>query len=167
MPAPAPRLVIMRHAPAEALTPHHHDDAARRLSPEGRRSMQAAGTALARLLPLPARIYTSPLARARETAELLAAMLGTAAPVATPRLAPGFARAALVRELAAARLEPLALVGHEPDLSGFVGWLLGGDAPPSVEFAKGTVCVTELAVPGSARLLAHYPLDALVRLARD
>lgn len=83
----------------------------------------------------------------------------------TPQLAPGFSREALVRDLAAVSREPLAIVGHEPDLSAFVGWLIGGDAPPDVEFGKGTVCVTELTRPGRARLFAHYPFDALVRLA--
>ena len=165
MPAHGPQLLVMRHGPAEA--PGHHGDADRRLTPVGRRLTDTACGALARVVPKPARIYTSPLARARETADLLATAMGADAPVVTPSLAPGFDRVTLGRELAAARLQPLAMVGHEPDLSAFVGWLLGGEWAPLVEFDKGTACLTELARPGTARLLALYPLDAMANLGEE
>ncbi len=157
----------MRHGPAEALGPFHVDDTKRRLTIEGRRRTRDACAVLARVAPKPARVYTSPLIRARETAGLLADATGAGEPVVTPLLAPGFDRLRLAQELVASRLQPLAVVGHEPDLSSLVGWLLGGDTPPSVVFGKGTVCLTELTTPGRARLLAFYPLDALVRLGDE
>jgi phosphohistidine phosphatase len=158
-----PHVLVMRHGPAEPAG--HGKDADRRLTAEGRKRTRRAAAALAVIAPIPARIYTSPLVRARETAEILAAATGAASPLVTPLLAPGFARANLVRELVHARIEPLAIVGHEPDLSGFVGWLLGGRHEVRLKFGKGSACLVRFAEPGEAELLALYPLDALTRLA--
>ncbi|MGH8427128.1 MAG: SixA phosphatase family protein [Gammaproteobacteria bacterium] len=157
------RLLVMRHGPAEPCGAE--GDAARRLSPDGREHTRVAAAALARILPAPKRIYTSPLLRARETAELLAAAFGMDAPVATPLLAPGFERKRIANELARANVEPLAIVGHEPDLSAFVGWLIGGGA--RIRLGKGAACLLEFAPPDNATLWALYPLDAFAHLPLD
>lgn len=157
------QVLVMRHGPAEPAG--HGGDAGRRLSHEGRKRTRLAARALAAVAPIPARIYTSPLVRARETAEILAAATGAPVPVATPLLEPGFDRRELARELAHARIEPLAVVGHEPDLSGFVGWLLGGGHAVRLKLGKGSACLLRLADAGESELLALYPLDALARLA--
>ncbi|MGH8225304.1 MAG: SixA phosphatase family protein [Gammaproteobacteria bacterium] len=154
-----PWLLVMRHGPAESSAPA--GDAARRLSAVGRERTRLAANALARMLPAPACIYTSPLARARETAELLAAAFGTATPLATPLLAPGFNRSRLADELARSEAPSFAIVGHEPDLSEFVGWLIGGSAGARVKFGKGSAGLIDLARPGAAVLHALYPLDSL------
>ena len=156
------RLLVMRHGPAEPCGAG--GDAARRLSPDGRERTRLATAALARILPVPGRIYTSPLPRARETAELLAAAFGTNAPVVTPLLAPGFERARIANELARAGIEPLAIVGHEPDLSAFVGWLIGGGA--RIRLGKGAACLLEFTPPDKATLWALHPLDAFAHLPR-
>lgn len=157
------QLLVVRHGPAEAA--RHGDDAARRLSAEGRRRMRAAAAALARLLPAPARIATSPLVRARETAEVLAVAWNAPAPVATPLLAPGFDAEALLRELRHGDPGLVAAVGHEPDLSEFVGWLLGGPHRVRVKLGKGSACLVDLADPGGCGLHALFPLAALERCA--
>lgn len=158
-----PQLLVLRHGPAEPAG--HGTDAARRLSAEGRRLTRSATGALARIVSQPERIYTSPLVRARETAEILAAAVGAAPPIATPLLAPGFQRRELARELARCGLERFAIVGHEPDLSGFIGWLLGGRHEARVKLGKGAACLLDFAPAGEAQLLALYPLDTLVHLA--
>lgn len=155
-------LVVMRHGPAEGLAPHHAGDAERRLTPQGRARTERACAALGRLLPRLERIYTSPYLRARETAELLAAALEAPAPTVTPLLAPGFEPARLAQMLAEGGERGMAIVAHEPDLSGFVGWLGGG----RVTMGKGTACVTELAAPGTAQLFGLYSLEALEALER-
>ncbi len=147
------RLVIMRHGPAEALSAGQGSDAERRLTPEGRVQTVQTCAVLARLLPSLERIYTSPYVRAQETAELLAAALETPTPTVTPLLAPGFEREQLARMLAVDGGPSVAIVAHEPDLSGFVAWLSGA----RVAMGKGTACLTELAVPGTAQLFALYP----------
>lgn len=150
------RLLVMRHGPAEALAAHHAGDAERRLTGEGRERTARACEALARFLHPPDRIYSSPYQRACETAELLAEAFETPELAVTPLLKPGFDHEQLARMIA----EPggtAAIVAHEPDLSEFLGWLSGA----RVAMDKGTVCVTELAAPGTAQLFAIYSLDAL------
>lgn len=152
----------MRHGPAEALSAEHGRDADRRLTPQGYDQTEQACAALARLLPPLERIYTSPYLRACETAELLATALEVPAPTVTPLLAPGFDRARLAQMLAEDG-RPAVIVAHEPDLSEFIAWLSGA----RVEMDKGTACLTELAEPGTARLFALYPLNALNALDDD
>lgn len=157
------RLLVMRHGPAEAAGPA--GDAGRALSVEGRERMRLGLAALARILPAPRRIYTSPLLRARQTAELLAAAFDADSPVVTPLLAPGFDRRRLLDELARAALAPLAIVAHEPDVSGLVAWALGTSG--GVEFDKGSACLLEIRDAHRAVLHALYPLEAMTRLARS
>jgi len=73
------RLLVIRHAPAgdrEAWSAEGKDDRARPLTAAGRRKMREAANGLARLVPRPAALGTSPLVRARETARLAARALG-------------------------------------------------------------------------------------------
>lgn len=153
------RLLVMRHGPAEALGLGHAGDADRRLTPAGRERTEQACAVLAHLLPEIGRIYTSPYLRARETADLLASALSLATPEATPLLAPGFDRQALTRMLAEGDGRPVAIVGHEPDLSGFVAWMSGA----RVVMDKGTACLIELGQPGAAQLHALYQQEALLK----
>ena len=156
---PGTRILVMRHGPAEALGLGHAGDAERRLTPAGRERTEQACAVLAQLMPEIGRIYTSPYLRARETADLLAAALALPTPEATPLLMPGFDRSALVQMLAEGDGRPAAIVGHEPDLSGFVAWMSGA----RVIMDKGTACLIELAPPGAAQLHALYQQEALLR----
>jgi phosphohistidine phosphatase len=157
---PGTRILVMRHGPAEALGLGHEGDAARRLTPLGRERTEQACAVLSQVLPEFGRVYTSPFLRARETADMLAAALSLAAPQATPLLAPGFDRHALARMLAEGDGRPVAIVGHEPDLSAFVAWLSGA----RVVMDKGTACLLELAEPGTAQIHAVYPQEALLNM---
>ena len=160
---PGTPVLIMRHGPAESLGLDHAGDADRRLTREGRARTEKACQLLASLLPELASVYTSPFIRARETAALLAAAFSLESPRPTPLLEPGFDRVTLVRMLAGGDGRPVAIVGHEPDLSGLVGWLTGA----RVHMDKGTACLTELARPGEARLFALYQQPALLNLAAN
>lgn len=155
---PGTRILVMRHGPAEALGLGHSGDADRRLTPAGRKRTEQACAVLAQLLPEMGRVYTSPYLRARETADLLAAALSVANAEATPLLAPGFDRMALARMLAEGDGQPVAVVGHEPDLSSFIAWMSGA----RVVMDKGTACLIELAQPGAAHLYALYQQEALL-----
>lgn len=156
-------LYVMRHGIAEDPDPSGvGDDAERELTPEGRKKTRRAACGLRALGADFDVIYTSPLARARQTAELVAAEFGLAALLVrqTTSLSPGAAFADLFRDLAA---EPptsnILLVGHEPHLSGLISYLLTGNAE-SVEITmkKGSVCGVELrgmppTEPGTLRFL--------------
>jgi phosphohistidine phosphatase len=70
------RIYVMRHGPAEDVAPTGRDRD-RALSTEGRATVERTASALRRVRgePLP-RVVSSPLVRARQTAELMAARVG-------------------------------------------------------------------------------------------
>lgn len=98
-------------------------------------------------------IVTSPLVRAVQTAELLAAGLDYDGELAVSReLAPGFDREGLARLLAGRPgASHVAIVGHEPDVGRVVADLLG--RPEAVPLRKGMAVALELdPATGTARL---------------
>lgn len=101
--------------------PHRH------LTPAGRRQARAIGDRLRWHDCTPTRIWSSPLVRAIQTAELVAAALGCDAAVESlPVLAPDENPRSVVAALAALPADAAVLVvGHEPGLSA-VGALLVG-----------------------------------------
>ena len=113
------RLYVVRHAKAEPGEP----DELRPLAKKGREQVRELR---ARLQDVDFDcVVSSPLRRARETAELLAL-----APVELDdRLAPG-AGADDVRAAVAGRGETVMVVGHQPDCGRVVAELTGGPEPP-------------------------------------
>jgi phosphohistidine phosphatase len=119
------------------------EDAARRLSPRGREAVRALGQFLQRSGAVQAeRILHSPLARARETAELLGEALGLPLQESNglrPEDSP-FATAERLERSEAS----LMLVGHDPHLSSLAALLVsGGGATGGVEMKKGTAACLE------------------------
>jgi phosphohistidine phosphatase len=117
------RLFVIRHAEAESGEP----DELRRLSPEGREQARELGKRLAAEGVRPDAILTSPLLRARETGEALAAEIG-AESESSEALAPG-ATAAGVRTAIEGRGETVLVVGQQPDC-GQIAAELGDGAEP-------------------------------------
>ncbi len=126
------QIFLVRHAEAvdESLSlrdPH------RSLTARGRTQARALGDRLRWHDCVPTHVWTSPLVRAVQTAELVVAGIGCDAPVdVIPDLAPdGSARdlVAAVRALPASSV--VVLVGHEPSLSGIGALLVGArELPP-------------------------------------
>jgi phosphohistidine phosphatase len=91
-------------------------------------------------------IFTSPLVRARQTANLLAAGLKDKPPIKVKvieTLSPGHAPASVLHELArTAKQNRIALVGHEPGLGELAAHLIG--SPRAIPFRKGGVCRVDL-----------------------
>jgi phosphohistidine phosphatase len=89
-------------------------------------------------------IFTSPLVRAKQTADLLAAHISGKPPVKLlPALAPGHAPDEVLAQLAkSVRRRRVALVGHEPGLGELAAHLLGAKRP--LPFRKGGVCRIDL-----------------------
>ena len=118
----AVRLYLVRHAKAAPGDP----DELRPLTAEGREQARLLAGRLA--AEQPEAVVTSPLLRARETAELLARACGLQAEP-DDRLAPG-ATPGEVRATASGRGERVVVVGHQPDLGRVVAALTGGAEPP-------------------------------------
>ncbi len=144
-------LYFFRHGHAEDAQGPDFDDFARKLTDKGVERTQAAARALHKLGVKPARIYTSPRLRARQTADILSSELGIA-PEARQELNFGFNPQlipALITDIA--NDATLMLVGHEPDLSITVGALVGG---AEIEMKKGGVARVDL--------LARTPLRGML-----
>jgi len=144
-------LYFFRHGHAEDAQGPDFDDFARKLTDKGIERTVSAGQALAKLGVKPARIYTSPRLRARQTADLLSSALGVN-PDAKEELNFGFnpkLLPALINDIA----NDLAVifVGHEPDLSITVSDLVGGG---EIEMKKGGVARVDL--------LARTPLRGVL-----
>jgi len=112
-------------------------------------------------------ILTSPLVRARQTAEIIAEGMSTKAPLATcDALAPGRTPAQVIEELGRyAQRDRIALVGHEPGIGELAARLVGVRA--AIEFKKGAICRIDVetlppARPGHLRWFATAKMLRLI-----
>lgn len=155
-------LYLFRHGIA-GLPPPGQGDAARTLTPEGIAQLERQASALKRAGFYVDRLVSSPLVRARQTAERLAPALGVS-PETDPLLKPGctFDDAA---ELVARRPQAaqIMLVGHQPDLGRLVRRLTGSN----VRVRTGTMAVIDVQAlrPSGGLLLGLYDPEVMARLA--
>jgi phosphohistidine phosphatase len=92
-------------------------------------------------------IFSSPLVRARETAEIVERGLRLHGRLElTEHLAPSGDADQLVHQLDALRPTPesILLVGHEPDSSGLISLLCTGGSHLSLTLKKGGLCRMEI-----------------------
>jgi len=159
------KLVILRHAIAAPRGAPGVSDEARRLTPRGRRRFRKAARGLARILPRPDLLLSSPLPRAAETAEIAAKAWGRLRPTLEPLLAGGEPEALLKVLTAHDKDAVVVLVGHEPHVSALLGYLMGG-VGQAVSFKKGGAALVDMseAAPGNARLIWFLPPRLLRRL---
>jgi phosphohistidine phosphatase len=152
-------LFIIRHGKAEPRG-QYGSDADRPLTDEGVEEMKAVGRAMARLTDV-ALVLTSPLLRARQTADQIVA--GFKPP---PKLVvlDQLASVSSLRRLAEAINEhpadTVAVVGHEPDMSGLAGFLVGKEGAVAIDFKKGAVCridIDDRAAEGAGTLVWLAP----------
>ena len=114
------RLVLVRHAEAAPGDP----DELRAPTPEGQEQARRLGERLRSNGVQPDAVLSSPLLRARQTADAL----GFGEPEPLDALAPG-ATAEDVRAAVAGRGDTVVVVGHQPDCSRVTAALRGGDEP--------------------------------------
>jgi phosphohistidine phosphatase len=150
-------LCLIRHAHAVRLDPPELEvDEDRPLSDEGRRQLATLAAALRSQAITFDHVLSSPLLRAKQTAEGMVQLLGRDPSTVEPtnELAPGGGRKKLAKLLRRLSGERVALVGHQPVLGDFAAWLIGGKSA-QVEFAKaGMAWITCDAPPrkGAGRL---------------
>ena len=160
-------LYLIRHGLAEERGHAWPDDGKRPLTEEGMESMRKEARGLARLGVVLDVVLSSPLVRARQTAELVAGGLEPRPPIVNVEsLTPEGSYAAVVADLEKhARKRRIALVGHEPSIGELAARLIG--SRHSFEFKKGAVCRIDVATippsgPGNLRwLLTPKVLKAL------
>lgn len=162
------KVLIVRHAIAVPSGTPDIDDRDRPLTPRGRKRFRKAAQGLACILPRPDALFTSPLPRALETAQIAADAWGDVTPVEDPRLAGGHAEDILPDLRAHGEDALVALVGHEPDVSHLLGRLVGG-AGEGLAFKKGGAALVEVdgAAGANGRLIWFLPPRLLRRLGGD
>jgi phosphohistidine phosphatase len=115
-------------------------DSARALTAAGALQMQTEARGMKRLGVKIDVLLTSPLVRARQTAAIVAEALGHQA-ISEPLLASGMAPQGLSPLLARYSGQRIMIVGHEPDLSSAISWMIGGG---SINMKKGALALVEL-----------------------
>ena len=133
-------LYLVRHAIAGERGEAYPNDDLRPLTSKGIARFRKAVRGLARHDVAVDTILSSPLVRARQTADILAAALSGAPPVVeTNALRPGARFDDLVKEVARhTACDAIALVGHEPHIGETAARLLR--AQGTVAFNKGAIC---------------------------
>ena len=135
-------LYLLRHGIAvERGARRYANDAERPLTAKGRRKLRRAAAAISAMELSFDVILSSPLVRARQTAELIAKTLHCRHRLQlTESLAPGSNAAGLVQRLRQLKPQSALLVGHEPDLSALVSRLLTGGTKLAARLKKGSLC---------------------------
>ena len=132
-------LYVVRHAVAFRRDGERWpDDGERPLTPQGADEFRRTARGLGHLVPSVDALLSSPLARAWQTAEILAGLEGwpepKAFPALEPEVTPGETALALEDYAGAASV---AVVGHRPGLHELASYLLAGDAEADVRIKKG------------------------------
>ena len=146
-------LILLRHGKAEN---HNADgDFSRALVEKGREQARRAAKLLKAAGALPDIVLTSPLVRARQTADEFCQTAGIPGAVIQGWLGCGMAPETAMAELAAFRdFKRVAIVGHEPDFSCFIEWILGS-VSGSIDVKKGTVACLEITPPSRHGTLVY------------
>ena len=141
---PPCELYVVRHAIAAERGPDWPDDDKRPLTEKGIARFKDGLLGLTWLDVALDEVFTSPLVRAKQTADLLAADISGKPPVKPlAALAPGHSPEEVMTQLArAAKRRRIAVVGHEPGLGELAAHLLGAKRP--LPFRKGGVCRIDL-----------------------
>jgi phosphohistidine phosphatase len=135
---------FFRHGIAAARGTPGVAEADRPLTPEGRKKTARAAKGVKKLdLGFDA-IYTSPLPRAMQTAEILAKELRLGKPKVLDALLPGTPGRRLLQDVRRLPEKSPLLVGHEPQLSATVSLAVCGAAQGSFELKKAGLAFVEL-----------------------
>jgi phosphohistidine phosphatase len=147
-------LLIIRHAIALERDRHRwRDDGARPLSPAGIRRARKAAAGLKQFSKSPDRLLTSPLVRARQTAQILTEVAGWPQAEEVPQLSPGEPALAVLTLLGKDRSKLVAVVGHQPGLGALLTTcLLGNGRALPIEMKKNAIaCVSFEGSPRAGR----------------
>ena len=152
-------LIVVRHAIAcERDSSRWKDDRKRPLTAEGRKRFRKVAARLDRFVKRPHVVFSSRLVRAIETAEILEKSAGWPAAIRCKELAPESVPAQMLKRLRAERGARIAIIGHEPHLSRFVGaCMAGAGSRAEIEIKKGGVVMlrwSHRVAFGGATLLA-------------
>lgn len=162
----------MRHGDAvDRMDPAMKTDEMRPLTPLGQEEVAGMARVLERLGVKPDVILTSPLVRARQTADIVAAELHAGRPAISDELAPGGTMTGVLNDiLAAGPPKQVLLSGHMPGVGMLVGYLVWSNSDIIVPFRTAAICRVDLPdeapFPGAGDLRWLLPPRTASRLVR-
>lgn len=143
------KLYVIRHAEAVSAMSE------RKLTEKGERQSIELGRYFLENGLVPEVVLTSPVLRARQTAEILSSVAGFGEPLIEGWLSCGMSPEKARRELQAyAALNSVVLVGHEPDLSYLIQDVLG-ECKHAVKKASLTI-IAQYLEPGHSPKQSEY-----------
>lgn len=151
-------LLIVRHAIAfERNAKRWPDDDERPLTPEGMLRARKAAKGLKQIAERPARLLTSPLVRAKQTAAILTEYAGWPKSVECAELSPNETPEALFAALREQAGKSVAVVGHQPGLGRFLAACVPGSKPEGFDFKKmGVALVSFNEAPRAGHGVLHW-----------
>ena len=130
-------LCFLRHADAE---PEAASDFERPLSSKGWEQCEKVARFCARSGLVPDLVLHSPVLRAQQTAQTVAQKLGDLERIECPWMACGMEPETAAEHLRDhLRFSTLFVVGHEPDFSSTIGWLLGTTSGAALHVRKASL----------------------------
>jgi len=152
------QLLLLRHGQAAEPVPGDAGDFSRPLVEKGIEQARNAARVLASADFLPEIVLSSPVLRARQTAEEFTKAAGMPGPILQSWLSCGMSPGAALSELAGfPDFTRIMIVGHEPDFSHFVQQAIGS-AGGTVVIRKGSLTCLEINPPSPrATLLFLFP----------
>ncbi|HET7219598.1 MAG TPA: phosphohistidine phosphatase SixA [Vicinamibacterales bacterium] len=161
-------LYLIRHGVAAERGEEYPDDSKRPLTSDGIARLRKEAKALDALGVTFDLILSSPLVRAKQTADVFAEVMKSKPAVQTSdALTPAGGPAAVIQELGRhMRKERIALVGHEPNMGELAAHLIGSKVP--VPFKKGAICRLDFSVlppKGKGQIIWFVPPRFLRKLA--
>lgn len=160
-------LFFLRHA--DAVQNPLLNDSERPLSDLGRLQAETVGRYLKSSGTTIDRVFSSPLARAVETSEIVGRTLGIGSIEQTEYLVPGTRKKQLLDFINAAGAPSVLMTGHEPHISQTVSLLLSGTETLALEFRKCSLACLVVSEPvraGHAMLQWLLTSEQMERLHR-
>jgi phosphohistidine phosphatase len=151
-------IYFLRHAEAEDCA---DSDFKRRLTPKGLEQAEKVGKFCVRYGLIPEVILTSPVVRAKQTAESVGKLLGNPTSAAESWLACGMSASACLGELRAyEKLSHVMLVGHEPDFSEAIAVMIGLPDSDHLHIRKASLTAVSLRAfqPGNGQIEFSVPV---------
>jgi phosphohistidine phosphatase len=152
------KLLLIRHAATEDAAPRAHDgdDEGNPLAKQDRWRARGFSKGIRELVPAVDVVVTSPVVRARQTAEILCDVYRRQEPTVLEDLAPDARPAEFARWLRGADAATVAAIGHATHLPALASWLVSGRQEPWIPLKRGGACLIEIDPPagsGRGRLL--------------
>lgn len=136
------RIIIVRHGPAVRIGENGVEtDSDRMLSEEGIIKTRLAAGGLNAMKCQPWQIVTSPLLRARQTADILSEALSPEKGIEeSDFLCPGTSMEKMISWLQDQPSYPMMLVGHMPDMAELASTLVAGNQMINITVKKAAAC---------------------------